>query len=154
MAIRAMAGVPADIRLIIGGTGTQRESFERLAATLGLEGRVTFLGEIDDATMLDLYAGALAVIYPPFDEDFGYVTLEAFLSKKPVVTTTDAGEPAFLVVDGESGYVTAPDPDAVGAAIARLAADRPRAARMGEAGFERARLITWPGTIERLVQGL
>jgi glycosyltransferase involved in cell wall biosynthesis len=154
LAIRAMATVGSDVRLVIGGTGTQRASFEQLASALGLSDRVTFLGEIDDATMIDLYAGALAVIYPPFDEDFGYVTLEAFLSRKPLITTTDAGEPALFVVDGENGYVTAPTPDAIADAIARLAADRGRAARMGEAGYERARLITWSGTIDRLVRAL
>lgn len=154
LAIRAMALVPADVRLIIGGTGTQRETFERLADSLGLADRVTFLGEIDDATLIDLYAHALAVIYPPFDEDFGYVTLEAFLSHKPVVTTTDAGEPTVFVVDGENGCVTAPDPAAIAEAIAGLAADGPRARRLGEAGFERARQITWSGTIARLVADL
>ena len=60
----------------------------------GVAARVRFLGEIDDDTLIELYANALAVVYPPFDEDFGYVTLEAFLSKKPVITTSDAGEPA------------------------------------------------------------
>ena len=56
--------------------------------------------------MIDLYAGALAVVFPPFDEDYGYVTLEAFLSHKPVVTTTDAGGPNEFVSDGVNGYVT------------------------------------------------
>jgi glycosyltransferase involved in cell wall biosynthesis len=149
-----MAFVPPDVRLIVGGTGTQRDAFERLSESLGLSDRVTFLGEVDDATLIDLYAQALAVIYPPFDEDFGYVTLEAFLSHKPVITTTDAGEPTAFVVDGENGCVTAPDPAALADAIAGLARDRARAGRLGEAGFERARQITWSDTIARLVADL
>ena len=154
LAIRALAAAPADVHLYVAGTGTQRETFEQLAASLGLDDRVRFLGEIDDETLIGLYAGALAVIYPPYDEDFGYVTLEAFLSKKPVITTHDAGEPAFFVVDGVNGRVTDPDPAAIGAAIADLHGRRDEAARLGEAGYEQARQITWTATIERLVQGL
>jgi glycosyltransferase involved in cell wall biosynthesis len=152
--IKALAEAPRDVRLYIAGTGTQRDVFERLAASLGLGDRVRFLGEIDDDTLIELYAGALAVIYPPFDEDFGYVTLEAFLSKKPVITTRDAGEPAFFVIDGVTGRVTDPDPAAIGAAIADLHARPDVAARLGEAGYEQARRITWTAAIERLVEGL
>lgn len=154
LVINALAAAPADVHLYIAGTGSQRETFERLAADLGLSDRVRFFGEVDDETLIELYAGALAVIYPPYDEDFGYVTLEAFLSKKPVITTRDAGEPTAFVVDGINGRVTEPDAVALGGAIADLAAQPAMAARMGEAGFERARLITWTTTIERLVHGL
>lgn len=154
LVIRALAAAPPDVRLYVAGTGTQQATFERLAQTLGLEDRVTFLGEIDDETLIEVYAGALAVVYPPFDEDFGYVTLEAFLSRKPVITTRDAGEPALFVVDGLNGRVTDPDPAAIGEAIADLHAQPGLAARLGDAGFEQASRITWTATIERLVQGL
>ncbi|MEO7192874.1 MAG: glycosyltransferase family 4 protein [Vicinamibacterales bacterium] len=152
LAIRALALTPADVRLVVAGTGTERHTFEALAAALDIASRVTFLGEVDDETLLDLYAGALGVVYPPFDEDFGYVTLEAFLARKPVITTTDAGEPTQFVIDGINGYVTEPQPDALADAMARLAADRTAAARLGDAGFDRAHTISWTGVIERLVQ--
>ncbi len=151
LAIRGLAASRTSLRLLVAGTGTQRETFERLAASLGLGDRVRFLGEVDDEALVKLYAGALAVVYPPYDEDFGYVTLEAFLAKKPVVTTTDAGEPTVFVVDGENGRVVPPEAEALGEAFARLEADRARAARMGETGYERARLVSWAGVIERLV---
>jgi glycosyltransferase involved in cell wall biosynthesis len=104
--------------------------------------------------LIDLYAGALAVVNPPYDEDIGYVTLEAFLSKKPVVTTHDAGEPAFFVVDGVNGRVTDHEPEALGGALADLHARPGTAAGLGEAGYELARHITWTAAIERLVRGL
>lgn len=154
LVISALAVAPPDVRLYVAGTGTQRQTFERLAESLGLASRVHFLGEVDDETLIDLYAGAFAVVYPPFDEDFGYVTLEAFLSKKPVITTSDAGEPTLFVVDGVNGRVTSPDPRAIGEAIADLRARPDVAARMGEAGYDQARHITWSAAIERLVQGL
>jgi glycosyltransferase involved in cell wall biosynthesis len=151
LAIRALAHAPADLTLLIAGTGTERSALETLASGLGLAGRVRFLGQVDDDEIIGLYSGALGVIFPPYDEDFGYVTLEAFLSAKPVITTTDAGGPNEFVVDGENGFVTAPEPAALGAALATLAADRPRAARLGESGYERARTVTWTGVIEQLL---
>lgn len=153
LAIRAIAQVPGRLRLAVAGTGTQRENFEALAAAEGVTDRVDFLGEVDDETLLSLYSGALAVIFPPYDEDFGYVTLEAFLSRKAVITTTDAGGPNEFVVDGVNGYSCAPDPAALGEAIARLDGDRRLAAEFGDAGYLRAREITWTGVIERLVGG-
>jgi len=113
-----------------------------------------FLGEVDDDDLVALYSGALAVVYPPFDEDFGYVTLEAFLSKKPVVTTADAGEPATFVLDGINGRVTEPSAFALADAITDLATHRARAAAYGATGYAWARLITWDHAIDRLVDGL
>ena len=99
----------------------------------------------------DLYAGARGVVYTPFDEDYGYVTLEAFLSAKPVVTASDAGGPLEFVRDGVNGFVCAPDSSAVASAINRLAADASLARRLGETGQSAARAITWDGVIEQLL---
>ncbi len=138
------------LRLIVAGDGTQRANVERLAASLGVADRVTFLGTASDDELIELYAGALAVLYPPFDEDFGYVTLEAFLARKPVVTCTDSGGPTEFVVDGVNGFVCEPLPEALAEAINRLAQARSRAAAMGEAGREVAARITWDGVVEKL----
>ncbi|HEY7059567.1 MAG TPA: glycosyltransferase family 4 protein [Vicinamibacterales bacterium] len=149
--VSAMAHVDRPLRLVIAGDGTQRANVERAAAESGLNGRVDFLGTVDDDRLVALYRDALAVVYPPYDEDFGYVTLEAFLSKKPVVTASDSGGPNEFVVDGVNGFVCAPEPAALADAINRLAADRRRAASFGEAGYARAAQVTWDGVIEKLV---
>ena len=152
LAIGAMACAPKGLELIVAGTGTQRAALETLAGTLGIGDRVRFVGEVSDDDIIELYAGALGVIFPPYDEDYGYVTLEAFLAHKPVVTTTDAGGPNEFVEDGVNGWVTAPTAAAVGAAIGRLDEDRARARAMGDAGYDRARRITWDGVIDKLVE--
>jgi len=151
LAIRALATVPGRLRLKVAGTGTQAHTFQALAESLGVADRVDFLGSVDDDALLALYSGALAVIFPPFDEDFGYVTLEAFLSRKAVITTTDAGGPNEFVVDGVNGFSCAPDPAPLGQAMATLDSDRRLAAAYGDAGHARAGEITWTGVIERLV---
>ena len=89
------------LRVVITGDGPDRERLERLAS--GLNGQVEFTGRVDDERLADLYARCLAVYYAPVDEDFGMVPYEAFLSEKPVVTTTDAGGPLEIVHDRETG---------------------------------------------------
>jgi glycosyltransferase involved in cell wall biosynthesis len=150
LAVRALAHV-SGVRLAVAGDGTQRANVERAAHEAGVGDRVTFLGTVADDELIELYAGALAVIYPPYDEDYGYVTLEAFLARKPLVTCTDSGGPNEFVVDGVNGWVCDPHAEAVAAAIARLDADRGRAAAMGDAGYDAARTVTWDGVIEKLV---
>ncbi len=148
--IAAMAKVPSNIRLIVAGDGTQRQNAERTAQEAGVNDRVTFLGNVEDDQLIELYAKALAVIYPPYDEDFGYVTLEAFLARKPVITCVDSGGPKEFVIDDVNGYICAPHPDELASAVNRLAANPAKAAALGDAGCEVASKITWDGVIEKL----
>lgn len=149
--IKALPFVDPPLRLLIVGEGSQRDALQTLASTTDVDSRVDFLGKIDDETLVELYAGALAVLYAPYDEDYGYVTLEAFLARKPVVTASDSGGPLEFVEDDINGKICEPTAEAIGAAINTLMADRRRAASFGDAGFETAHAITWDGVIEKLV---
>ena len=151
LAIRALARVPPSMRLIIVGDGAERGRLEQLATETGGRDRVVFKGSVDGADLIALYADARAVLYTPFDEDFGYVTLESFLSGKPVITTRDSGGPLEFVVDGVNGFVCDPDSDAIAAAASRLAGDAALAQRLGTAGATRARTVTWDGVVEQLL---
>jgi glycosyltransferase involved in cell wall biosynthesis len=151
LVIRAMAQVSSPVRLVIVGDGSQRMELEREAAELDLGHRVTFTGSLWGEPVADFYAGALGVVYAPFDEDYGYVTLESFLAAKPMITTTDAGGPLEFVRDGINGFVCEPASGSIAAAIDRLAADRTLAERLGGAGREVAQTITWDGVIEQLL---
>lgn len=93
LAIEAMRHADEPLRLLIAGAGSHGESLRRTASAAGVTHRVEFLGRVSDQALVDLYVNALAVVYPPYDEDYGYVTLEAFLARKPVVSATDAGGP-------------------------------------------------------------
>ena len=151
LAIRALSSVPPPTRLIVVGDGSQRGTCERVAHETGAADRIVFAGAPPDDELVTLYAGALGVIYVPYDEDYGYVTLEGFLSAKPVITATDSGGTLEFVVDGENGFVCAPEPEAIGHAVARLARDPAIAARLGSAGRARARTVTWDGVVEALL---
>ena len=151
LAVRAMAAVPGQLRMVVVGDGGDRGAIERAASEAGVADRVSFAGAIGDHELASLYRGALALVYVPYDEDYGLATLEAFLAAKPVVTARDSGGTLEFVGDGVNGYVADPDPSSVGAAIARLDADRTLAASLGDSGRELARQISWDNVIDRLL---
>jgi glycosyltransferase involved in cell wall biosynthesis len=138
-------------RVVVAGEGPDRDRLEQLARSLGLDGRVTFAGRVDDAELAGLYARCLAVYYAPLDEDYGFVPYEAFLSEKPVVTTRDAGGPLEVVTDPETGFVVEATPAAVGEALAWLAEHPDEARARGRVGKDVAARVTWDATIDRLL---
>jgi glycosyltransferase involved in cell wall biosynthesis len=152
--LHALHHTPAGVRCVIAGAGQERLRLERLAQELNLGERVRFLGWVDDATLLRLYAECFAVFYAPVDEDYGLATVEAFQAAKPVVTALDSGGVLEFVEDGVTGCVSEPEPRALAAAIARLYADRALCARLGEAGRALVADIKWETTINRLLEPL
>jgi glycosyltransferase involved in cell wall biosynthesis len=143
------AAAAGKFRLVIAGDGPDRSRLEAIAKKSGAD--VRFAGRVSDDDLLTLYATCGAVVFPPADEDYGYIALEAFLSKKPVVTCTDSGGPLEFVVDGENGRVVAPDPAALGSAVADLLANPERFRGLGERGFERVRGISWANAVRALL---
>ena len=148
--LEAAAADPS-LRVVIAGDGPDRARLERLAVERGLNGRAEFLGRISDEEVADLYARCLGVYYAPVDEDFGMVPFEAFLSGKPVLTTTDAGGPLDVVRDGETGLVVAPEPAEVARGLAWLRTHAAEAKAYGARGREVAERVTWDDCIERLL---
>ena len=149
LAIRAMKLLPADIPLVIAGAGEDELEFRRLA---GNDPRIQFLGFVSDEEMRRLYANALAVLFVPKDEDFGYITVEAMLSHKPVIVCKDSGEPALLVNNGRTGFVVNPDPAEIAGAMGILAANRELARDMGEHAFQSAPSQSWDDAVQRLIE--
>jgi glycosyltransferase involved in cell wall biosynthesis len=153
LAVDAMRHVRSGVRLVLVGTGPAEPEVRAQVERLGVDDRVELAGSVSDRRLRDLYLGALAVYYGPFDEDFGYVTLEAMAARRPVVVTTDSGGPLELVRDGATGLVVAPKARAVAGAFDRLAADRERAAAMGGAGRRalEEHVPAWPDVVARLL---
>lgn len=150
--VRALADPTAQrMKAVIAGDGEERGTLESLARTLGVADRVTFTGRISDAELLDHLARCRAVYFAPFDEDYGFVTVEAFASRKAVVTCHDSGGPAELVRDSQNGLVCDPTPASVALCLARLADDRTFAERLGELAAAQAATMTWADAVKRLV---
>jgi glycosyltransferase involved in cell wall biosynthesis len=140
-----------DLKGIIIGDGPERDRLQMLIRERGLEARVHLLGGADEETLLSHYARCLAVYFCPLNEDYGFVTAEAFASRKPVVTAEDSGGPAEIVRDGESGFVRPAEPEKIAEAFDQLAESKGMAERMGRAGFAFVSGLTWPNTVKKLV---
>jgi len=151
--IRAMAHVGEPVYAVIAGEGGQRNALELLTSELGLQHRVRFIGRVADDAMRRWYAHSLAVFFGPMLEDYGFITLEAMLSSKAVITCTDSGGPTHFVRDGDTGHITAPEPEAVAHAINTLWANRSRARELGENGrchYESLQ-ISWDDVVSKLL---
>ena len=145
------AAADASIRCVIAGDGPDRERLERLAARHGLDGRATFAGRVSEHELADLYARCRGVYYAPVDEDFGMVPYEAFMARKPVVTTRDAGGPLDVVRDHETGLVIEPRADELARACRFLLEHEDEARTWGAAGRAIAERVTWDHVIARLL---
>ncbi len=155
LVLEALAKTSRPVRVRFAGAGdagSGQAELEARARELGVEGRVEWLGRVDDERMRREYARCLGVIFPPLDEDYGYVTLEAMLSSKAVVTCADSGGPLEFVVDGRTGLVAEPTAEGLAAALDRLWGDRGLARSLGEAGraHYEALGISWDTVVQRL----
>jgi len=152
--VEALSRLPSGVKAVLIGptAGDYAEATIRAARQVGGD-RIIVRGVVSEEEKIDLYANCLAVYNGVYDEDYGYVTLEAFLAGKPVITHEDSGGPLEFVRDGENGYVIPPSPEAIAACIQMLA-DSPATARaMGGAGRETIGLLNigWDHVIERLL---
>lgn len=158
LVVEAAAHLTTDVRIVIAGVPDdpgQLEDLEQVIDANGLRGRVELMPHwISEEEKADLISRSLGVVYVPFEEDsYGYVTLEAFHSHKPVVTCADSGGTLEIVEDGINGLVVEPEAKKLAAAIDRLRADPDRAAEMGERGYSslREKHIDWDHVVEALL---
>jgi glycosyltransferase involved in cell wall biosynthesis len=90
------------------------------------------------------------VCFPPVEEDYGFVTAEAFASSKAVITCRDSGGPVELVTDGVNGFVCDATPEALAHACGEVMHDRRRAETMGAAALDAAARLKWPDAVAAL----
>ncbi len=137
-----------------GGSGNPRH-YESLVKKHGVGDRVSLRGFVSEAEIIDLYANSLGVCYLPFDEDYGYVTLEGMLSRKPMIVASDGGGAAELVEHEREGLIVAPEPRAIAESLDSLFSDRARASTMGQQGEEKLKSLnfSWRHVVESLIDG-
>jgi glycosyltransferase involved in cell wall biosynthesis len=156
VAVEAMRFVRSDFRLVLAGksdTETYQRELEDLIRRHRLEDRVQLLGRVSDPEKARLLAHAFAVLYIPIDEDYGFVTLEAFHSAKPVLTFTDSGGVLDFVEHGHNGLVQEPTPEALAEGMERLWADRAGTREMGAAAHQTLarKQIDWEHVLDTLL---
>ena len=156
LVIEALACTRQPVKVQLAGAPNEpgyAEALRERARALGVAERIEWLGLIAEEEKIERYARALGVIFPPLDEDYGYVSLEAMLSSKPLVTCTDSGGPLEFVEPGVTGLAADPTPEALGEAMDALWEDRAAAERMGRAARERyaAMRISWDTVVDYLL---
>lgn len=156
LVLEALSLCRQSVRVRFAGAAEQPAYLEEIrteAERLGVHERVEWLGTVTEEDKWRLYAHALGVIFPPVDEDYGYVTLEAMLSAKPVITCADSGGTLEFVRPEESGLIAEPTPESLAAAMDYVWENRNHAKLWGEAGRRHYHNlnVTWPETVRRLL---
>ena len=155
--VEAAKFIKSDTKIYMAGKGSERELeyLQTQITNLGLDGKVKLLGFISEEEKIDYYAGCLGVYFGAYDEDYGYITLEAFFSRKPVIVHEDAGGPLEFVDHGGNGFVVKADPEAIAAKIDELSENREMARKMGEVGYNTLleKNINWDYVIDSLLEG-
>ena len=132
---------------MLAGGGPEEEALrDRLGE------HATFLGWLEGDDLARAYASADVFLFPSRTDTFGQVVLEAQASGLPVIAV-DEGGPATLVRDGATGLLRPSDPEALGAAVAGLAADQPTRDRMARAAMRAVADRTWDRALARLAAG-
>lgn len=141
------------VQVVLAGNSSNLQHYHSLIKQHGAAERVKLLGFVSEPEMIELYANSLGVCYLPFDEDYGYVTLEGMLSGRPVVVPSDGGGATEFVEHDQDGFIVEPDPRAIAQALDELYLDRERARKMGARGQEKllAMDLSWQKVVDRLI---
>jgi glycosyltransferase involved in cell wall biosynthesis len=151
--IEAALLVKSPIKIILAGSCANQSYYEGLIKKYDVGNKVQLAGFVDEPTLLDFYANALAICYLPFDEDYGYVTLEGMLAAKPVIVAADGGGATELVDHGLTGLVVTPTPQSIAEAIDELYGNRERSCQMGMRGRNKLESmnLTWKHVVEKII---
>lgn len=152
--IKAMQYTKTPVVAIIAGKGGQFGSYEQEINQLCVSDKVRLIGRFTEKEKYTLYARSLGVFFAPYDEDYGYITLEAMLSSKPVITCRDSGGPLEFVIDNETGFVVDADPRQIAEKIDWLYSNKLKAKQLGRDGLlaYRARKISWENVVSQLLE--
>ncbi len=157
LVLQAMAATNNSVKVIFAGE-SEEQSYDNylinLAKKLNISDRAIFLGRISEEEKIKYYSEATGIIYPPFNEDYGYVTLEGMLASKPVITCTDAGGPLEFIRHEETGAIAEPTPESLALAMDKIWENRTWASQLGRAArsYYQSLNITWSKVIEKLTR--
>lgn len=151
LAFRGGAGDRNGWRLVVAGglDAGSRAYLDSLRALSASDPAVSYKPDPSADDLSDLYQRCSAVVFPSLNEDWGLVPLEAMAYGKPVLAVNSGG-PRESIADGKTGFLLDPTPSAFAQRMAWLV-DHPEAARrMGAAGVERVRALSWDAFVSRL----
>lgn len=126
--------------VFVGHGGSAFRAVKNQIDAMGLSSRIHIIPQATAADMPLLYCAAKAVLYPSLDEGFGLPILEAFATRKPVITT--AGK-CFEEVAGNAAIFVDPfSEQSIASAITKVLADDNLCAALVANGQKRLSLFS------------
>lgn len=158
LAVEAMKYTKTKVKLVISGKADTQPYVDMMQKCIeqnNLSQKVKIIDTwISKTEKAKFFSTCLAAIYIPFDEDsYGYPSLEAFSSKKAVITCSDSGGTDELIIHNVNGKIIKPTPEALAEVMDELYENKKKAKDMGQQGFKNLidKGITWEYTINKLV---
>ncbi len=159
LAVEAMRFTKTPVKLCLAGRSDFQAYDDRLNNLISkhsLNNRIKLLGEVSQEDKIKLFAGSLGILFIPYNEDYGYVTLEGMYSKKAVITTDDSGGPLEFIEDGVSGFICKPAAKAIAERMDELYLSKQKAMKMGSNSYEKilSMNLSWENVISALISHL
>lgn len=152
--IKAMSYTKTPLKAIIAGSGSHFGEYKKMIEDLNIAHKVKLVGEITQEQKFDYYASSLAVVFPPVDEDYGYITLEAMLSSKPILTCEDSGGVLEFVINSQTGFITPPNPEQLAKKIDWFYHNKSKTVKMGKEAKQLylQKDISWDNVVSKLLR--
>lgn len=158
LAVEAMKYTKSNVKLIVAGKADNPGYMQQLNLVIKsnkLHDKVKIINRwISEEEKIEFYAKSLGCIYLPLDEDsYGYPSLEAYHSRKPVITCNDSGGTLEIVEHGVNGFISSPDPKELAGYFDQLHSQKHQAEKMGVAGHDKifSMNINWENVVQRFV---
>jgi len=146
--VEAMKYVQYDIKFKIAGTGPEEKRLKELAKG---DARIEFIGYTSEEDLVNLYSNALMILYIPFDEDYGLITIEGMMSHKPILTAIDSGGSLEFVNNYDTGFAVEPNPLKIAEKINYIIENREEAIKMGNLAYRKVEDINWNNVASQLL---
>ncbi len=156
LVLEAMAHTERPVRVRFAGVSdapAYAEELREKARRLGVSERVEWLGLVSEDEKIAQYSRAIGVLFPTMDEDYGYISLEAMLSSKALISCSDSGGPLEFIRPQETGLIAEPAAASLAEAMDRLWDDRAAARSMGRAAHDLydSMGVSWKTVIDYLL---
>lgn len=153
--VEAAKYLKTDVKIVIAGSGSEAEInyLKTLIKKHNLKNKVTLAGFISEKQKLEYYAKCLGVYFGAYDEDYGYITLESFFAKKPIIVHKDAGGPLEFVEDNKNGYIVEANAKKIAEKLDYWYLNRNVAMEQGENGYRSLleKHMDWDYVIDNLL---
>jgi glycosyltransferase involved in cell wall biosynthesis len=159
LAVQAMEYTKTDVKLLLAGKPDDpvyMETIYKFIKEHSLEKKVTILNEwITEKQKTEYFSKCLGALYIPYGKIFfGFPSLEAHYSMKPVITCTDSGGVCELIIDRKNGFILKPEPQLLAESFDKFYMDKKSAEKIGANGFKRIEElnINWENIVRKFTK--